>query len=118
MRQQFLVLHVTDERAPGWDDAIDRPLMDAWLDHRRGPDGWEPNGFRVGDPATAREIVLRDDTVSVTDGPFPEFKEWFMGVEWIEADDMDQAVELLAKHPTARIGRVMVIPALEDPEGK
>jgi len=115
MKQRFLVLHVTDAAAPDWDDAIDQPAMDAWLALRVGPDGWEPNGQRVTDRASARDVSVRDGEVIVSDAPFPEFKEWFMGSEWIEADDMDHAVALLAKHPSARFGRVVIIPAYEDP---
>ncbi|WP_344778773.1 YciI family protein [Gryllotalpicola kribbensis] len=117
-RKRFLVLHLTDAEAPAWSDEIDGPRMDAWLARRAGPEGWEPNGERVSDASTAREIAVRDGVVTVTDGPFPEFKEWFMGAEWIEASDMDEAVAMLSAHPTARIGRVLVIPALEDQEGK
>ncbi|MFB8188222.1 hypothetical protein ACFC14_02785 [Microbacterium sp. NPDC055988] len=50
----------------------------------------------------------------MTDGPFPEFTEWFLGVEWIEAADMEEATRLLAEHSTARIGRMYVIPASGD----
>ncbi len=50
----------------------------------------------------------------MTDGPFPEFAEWFLGVEWIEAADMEEATRLLAGHSTARIGRMYVVPASGD----
>lgn len=115
MKQKFLVLHVTDSAAPDWDDAIDQPLMDDWLALRVGPDGWEPNGQPVSGRETAREISVRNGEAIVSDAPFAEFKEWFMGAEWIEADDMEHALAMLAKHPTARIGRLVVIPAYEDP---
>jgi hypothetical protein len=111
MKQTFLVLHVTDAAAPEWDAAIDQPLMDAWLAHRAGPEGWQPNGQPVSGRETAREIAVRDGAVVVSDAPFAEFKEWFMGAEWIEADDMDHALAMLAQHPSARIGRLVVIPA-------
>ena len=109
-RQKFLVIHMTDPAAAEWDPAIDGPRMDAWLAHREGPDGWQPNGETVAGPDTARRITAHDGEFVVTDGPFPEFKEWFLGVEWIEAESLDEATRLLENHPTARIGRMYVVP--------
>jgi len=111
VKQKFLVLHLTDAAAPDWDDAIDQPAMDAWLALRESPAGWEPNGQPVSGRDTAREIAVRGGETIVNDAPLAELKEWFMGAEWIEADDMDHALAMLAKHPSARIGSLVVIPA-------
>lgn len=113
-RQKFLVIHMTDPAGAEWDPDIDGARLQRWLELREGPNGWEPNGETVAGPDQARRITAHGGDVVVTDGPFPEFTEWFLGVEWIEAADMDEATRMLAEHSTARIGRMYVIPARGD----
>ena len=48
--------------------------------------------------------VVRDGKTLTTDGPFADTKEVFAGFYLIEADDLDQATELAARIPAARIG--------------
>ena len=113
-RQKFLVIHMTDPAGAEWDQDIDGARLQRWLEFRDGPDGWEANGQTVAGPEQARRITAHGGDLVVTDGPFPEFAEWFLGVEWIEATDIEQATRLLAEHSTARIGRMYVIPASGD----
>jgi hypothetical protein len=47
----------------------------------------------------------------VTDGPFAEAKEVVAGFYAIEARDMDEAIEIASRIPTASIGTVEVRPA-------
>lgn len=42
---------------------------------------------------------------SVTDGPFAETKELIGSFFLIEADDLEEAVEIASLHPAARLGR-------------
>ncbi len=52
----------------------------------------------------------------VTDGPFADTKEVFGGYYIVEADDLDQAIELADGLPTARLGgAVEVRPIVEVP---
>ena len=53
---------------------------------------------------TATTVRLLDDTVLVTDGPFADTKEIFAGFYLLEAGDLDQATEIAARIPAARLG--------------
>ena len=110
-RQKFLVIHMTDRAGADGDPDIDGVALQRWLEFRDGPDGWEANGQTVSGPEQARRITAHRGEVVVTDGPFPEFTEWFLGVEWIEAVDIEEATRLLESHSTARIGRMYLVPA-------
>jgi hypothetical protein len=48
---------------------------------------------------TATSVRLQNGKPSVTDGPFVETKEQLGGVIILEAKDLDQAIELISRHP-------------------
>nr|WP_278248739.1 YciI family protein [Marinobacter halodurans] len=58
----------------------------------------------------ARTVQVRNDRAIVTDGPFAETKEQLGGYFLVEARDMEQALEIAAAWPSARIGRIEVRP--------
>ena len=59
-------------------------------------------------PAQAKSLRMRDNVVSIVDGPFAEAKEYLGGFNLIEAVDMDDAVRIAMAFPWARTGRVEV----------
>lgn len=59
---------------------------------------------------TARTVRIRDGRLSVTDGPFAETREQLGGFYLIEAGDLDEAVQLAGRIPSARIGSIEVRP--------
>ncbi len=62
---------------------------------------------------TARTVRVRNGKMSVTDGPFAETKEQLAGFYLVEAKDMDEAIEIAAKIPPARVGSIEVRPVRE-----
>jgi hypothetical protein len=60
--------------------------------------------------ATARSVRVTDGRISVTDGPFAETKEQVGGFVLLEARDLEEATQLAAKLPPARLGGVEVRP--------
>jgi hypothetical protein len=62
---------------------------------------------------TATTVRVRNGKVSMTDGPFAETKEQLAGFYLVDAENLDQAVELAAKIPPARIGSIEVRPVRE-----
>lgn len=54
--------------------------------------------------STSRTIRPRGGKPSVTDGPFIETKEQLGSVFIIEADSIDEAVEIASLHPAAMFG--------------
>jgi YCII-related domain-containing protein len=67
-------------------------------------------GCRVRPPSDATTVRVRGDETTVTDGPFAETKEQMGGFDVIDCADLDEAIEVAAKHPMARLGMVEVRP--------
>jgi hypothetical protein len=59
---------------------------------------------------TATSVRVRNGKVSVTDGPFAETKEQLAGFYMIEANDLNEAIQLASKIPPARVGSIEVRP--------
>ncbi|RIL02181.1 MAG: dehydrogenase [Proteobacteria bacterium] len=62
---------------------------------------------------TAKTVRVRGGERSVLDGPYAETKEQLGGFFLIEAKDLDEAVELASRWPSARFGSIEVRP-IED----
>jgi hypothetical protein len=74
-------------------------------------------GKELDDATTARTVRVRDGSMLVTDGPFAETKEQIGGVFEINLPDLDLALALAAKIPTAEQGTIEVRPIVErEPE--
>jgi hypothetical protein len=62
---------------------------------------------------TATTVRVRNGKLSTTDGPFAETKEQLGGIYLIEVGDMDEAVQVAARIPSAQIGSIEVRPVWE-----
>jgi hypothetical protein len=62
---------------------------------------------------TAMTVRVRHGRLSATDGPFAETKETLGGFFLIEAADLNEAVQLAARWPSARLGSIEVRPIQE-----
>ena len=69
---------------------------------------------RLEPPAAAITIRVRNGKISTTDGPYAETKEQLGGYYVIEAKDLNEAILVASKIPTARLGCVEVRPIAED----
>ncbi|MGC1547742.1 MAG: YciI family protein [Rhodanobacter sp.] len=61
-------------------------------------------------PATGKTIRVRNERMTVLDGPFAETKEYLGGFNVIEADSLDEAVRIAAEFPWAHTGSIEVRP--------
>ena len=59
---------------------------------------------------TARTLRVRDGVARVTDGPFAETREFLAGFNLIEADSIDEAMEIARQFPWSRFGSIEVRP--------
>jgi len=59
---------------------------------------------------TATTVRVRSGKLSVTDGPFAETKEQLGGFFLIEAEDLDEAIQIASRWPSARLGSIEVRP--------
>jgi len=63
---------------------------------------------------TASTVRVRGGRLSVTDGPFAETREQLGGYFLIEADDLDEAIRIAGRWPSARLGSIEVRPIEEE----
>jgi hypothetical protein len=72
------------------------------------------SGAQLQPVDTATTVRVQDGQTLTTDGPFADTKEVFGGYYVFEAENLDQAIELAARIPSARIGgSVEVRPVVE-----
>lgn len=62
---------------------------------------------------TATTVRVRHGKLSVTDGPFAETKEQLAGFYLLEARDLNEAIQLAARIPPARVGSIEIRPVRE-----
>jgi len=62
--------------------------------------------------STATTVRVRDGETLVTDGPFAETKEQLGGYYLVEAADVDEALKIAERIPSARYGSIEVRPVV------
>ena len=62
---------------------------------------------------SASTVRIRNGKAAVTDGPFAETHEQIGGFVLLEANDLNQAIQLASRIPPARLGGVEVRPIME-----
>ena len=61
---------------------------------------------------TATTVRVRNGRLTTTDGPFAETKEQLGGFYLVEANDLNDAIQIASRIPSARIGSVEVRPVM------
>jgi hypothetical protein len=103
---RYLLLHYLDEStmaAPDDAGSVAEDQLSAWVA------GVEASGTKLfgGELQAVRDsrvIRVRHGELMVTDGPFAETKEQIVGIDVLECASLQEAIELAARHPTARAG--------------
>jgi hypothetical protein len=62
---------------------------------------------------TATTVRVRNSRTLTTDGPFAETKEQLGGYYLLNCKDLDEAIEVAAKIPTATSGSIEIRPLME-----
>ena len=65
--------------------------------------------------STATSVRVRDGKTLATDGPFAETREQLGGFYLVEAKDLDEAIDLAVRIPSARVGTIEVRPIMPTP---
>jgi hypothetical protein len=63
--------------------------------------------------ATARTVRVRNGKTTVVDGPFAETKEVLAGFYLVDAETLEEALDIASKIPPARVGSIEVRPIRE-----
>jgi len=64
-------------------------------------------------PETATTVRVRAGETLVTDGPFAETKEFMAGFDLLECADLDEAIEVAAKHPASWFHTIEIRPFMD-----
>ena len=117
---KYLCLIYDNEQAMATSPKPDGDVMRA--DYAAFTEGYTKSGHVLGGNAlqpthTATTVRVRDGKVSTTDGPFAETREQLGGYYLLEAKDLNEAIQIAAKIPSARSGSVEVRPIREFARG-
>ena len=88
----------------------DEPTIEEWLADVDG------RGERITGDASARSATPpRSGSAAAScwspDGPFTESKEWIVGFDILDCDDLDEAIAIAARHPQANGGKLELRPS-------
>jgi hypothetical protein len=78
-----------------------------------GKRGVLQGGERLHPTSDATTVRVRDGETVTSDGPFAETKEQVGGYFVVDAKDLDDAIEIAAKIPGAKVGSIEVRPIWE-----
>jgi hypothetical protein len=70
------------------------------------------SGSELQPTSAATSVRVRNGKRLVTDGPFAETREQLGGYYLVEAEDLDQAIALAARVPSAKTGTIEVRPLM------
>lgn len=74
-------------------------------------DGHFAGGEALQGPETAMTLRFENGKVTMTDGPYAETKEQLGGILILEARDLNEAIQLMSRHPGVRMGPFEIRPA-------
>jgi hypothetical protein len=69
--------------------------------------------IRLRPTGSATTVQVRNGGLVIADGPFAETKEQIAGFFLVECKDLDEAIEIASRVPSARFGTVEVRPVWE-----
>jgi len=70
-------------------------------------------GAQLQPTSTATSVRVREGKRLVTDGPFAETREQLGGYYLVDAKNLDEAIGIAARIPSARMGTIEVRPVVE-----
>src|SRR6187549_2145422 len=113
---KYLCMIYDDEQA--W-QKFPKDVQDGYMrEYGAFTESIKKNGQHVGSnqlqPShTATTVRIRNGKVSTTDGPFVETKEQLGGYYLIDAKDLNDAIQVAARIPSARLGSIEVRPVVD-----
>jgi hypothetical protein len=113
---KYMLLIHQDER--GWDRLSEAERQQIYGEYRKFSEELKASGrYLAGSElhptAAATSVRVRDGKRLVTDGPFAETREQLGGYYLVNAKDLDEAIGLAARVPSARVGTIEIRPLVE-----
>ena len=113
---KYMLLICDDEKAWGGLSEAERQKIYGEYRELRGQliaSGEFLGGSQLHPTSAATSVRVRDGRRLVTDGPFAETREQIGGYFLIEAKNLDEAIAIAARIPSARMGTIEVRPLIE-----
>ena len=112
MKYLLLIHHVDDTAI---DDAVRTQLLGESVQfcHELQKNGQYIDAGPLHPSSQTMNVKVRDGKRLVTDGPFAETREQIGGYYMVEAQSIEEAVDIAGRIPSARIGTVEVRPVRE-----
>lgn len=113
---RYMMLIYGDESANITPQEIGQLLAEYNAFHEEvGKSGILQTAERLQPSMTATTVSVPNGKIMTTDGPFAETKEQMAGIYIFECKNLDEAIEIAAKIPAARTGKVEIRPIMEAP---
>jgi hypothetical protein len=114
MKYMLLIYHPEE----AWGSLSEAERQKMYAEYGQFTQGIMASGHYVGGSelhpvATATSVRIRDGQQLATDGPFAETKEQLGGYYLIEAANLDEAIGIAGRIPSARVGTIEVRPLNE-----
>jgi len=108
--QYLLMIYGNEELFGKMTEAEQQSIMQEYSDFTKSiaQSGHLLGGNELQPVANATTVRVRNKKRAVTDGPFAETKEQLGGYYLIEAKDLDEAIAIGARIPSARWGSIEV----------
>jgi len=110
--QYLLMIYTNEAEYAKRDAATNQKMVEEYGAFTQGivQSGHFKGADRLQPTSTATTIRVRDGKTLTTDGPFAETREQLGGYYLVEAKDLDEALAIAAKIPSARDGAIEVRP--------
>lgn len=112
---KYLLLVYYDEQALSDAEREQCYIESAQLTQRLHAGGHYLSASPLQSIATATSLRMRNGKRLVTDGPFAETHEQLGGYFLVNAANLDEALDIAAQIPVARLGTIEVRPVMEIP---
>jgi hypothetical protein len=110
---KYMLLIYTDENAWTENEQEQCYVESVQLTQQLNANGQYLGASPLHSVATATSVQVRDGKRRVTDGPFAETREQLGGYFLVDAKDLDEAIAIAERIPSARKGTVEIRPILE-----
>jgi hypothetical protein len=110
--QYLLMIYQNEVEYAKNDAATSQKMMDEYQTFTQSiiQSGQFKAGDRLQPTTMATTVRVRDGKTLTTDGPFAETREQLGGYYMVDAKDLDSAIAIAARIPSARIGSIEVRP--------
>ncbi len=106
---RFLMLIIHDDPTVTEADIDAAPSHESWFEYAHTRRAYDL-GIRCDERDSARTVRVRDGHMRVSDGTVSDAAEWVAGVALIDAEDMNDAIEIALRNPAASYGAIELRP--------